>query len=1012
MSLTAELLDAVREEARPDTWSAGMGLARAGAVSVQSVGEEEAVLRVRATGRPAPLTTVLYPEDEIWECDCRGRVDPCEHVVAAAIVLHHSVSQRAPAQRAPARPVPSRPTPAQANTVQAAPRPGAAPNAPKPERMVYRFKRVDGGLQLERLLVRPDNTARLLARSLASVLTNPVEAARIQVEPCDLLADKLLLKPTRGALPPERLEALLRVLEPARTIIFDGALVSVSSEPVLPRVTVEDRGEQTVLKIEKDPRITELVCPGIVVCGGTLCRLGEQGLVGSRMESLPQERVFPPEQLGDLTGKVLPDLARRMPVDVKSQRLPRIDRTLQPRISLDLNQLDSGLSVLPTLVYGSPPTVRIDNGRMVYLEGAVPVRDEGAEQKLIHQLRDELNMVPGRRVTVQGRDAVQLADKLRRWRGGLTGDAARVVSPNVKLSPVLSVEAGATQTGVPQVGFSLQFQVEGEGPGAAPRSVDAAAVMRAWEEGLGLVPLEGGGWAPLPTAWLKTHGQRVADLLAARGKDGRLANHALPQLTGLCDALEHPAPPGLERLAPLVQGFEKLPDVQLPKDLTATPRPYQLQGISWLTFLRQAGLGGVLADDMGLGKTLQTICVLGPGTLVVAPTSVLPNWEAEVKRFRPSLKVSVYHGPGRTLDETADVTLTTYALLRLDAAVLGARAWDTVVLDEAQAIKNPDSQVARAAYGLQASFRVALSGTPIENRLEELWSLMHFTNQGLLGGRKEFEERWSRPVSDNQKGAAERLRARIRPFVLRRLKRDVAPELPPRTESVLHVTLNERERAVYDAVYAATREEVVSQLEEGGSVLKALEALLRLRQAACHPALVPGQQAQTSSKVQALLEAIGTAVEEGHKALVFSQWTSMLDLIEPALREAGIGFIRLDGGTSNRGAVAASFQDPKGPPVMLISLKAGATGLNLTAADHVFLVDPWWNPSVEAQAADRAHRIGQQQPVMVYRLVSQGTVEEKILTLQEKKRALFESALGGASGAAAITRADLMQLLD
>jgi SNF2 family DNA or RNA helicase len=655
--------------------------------------------------------------------------------------------------------------------------------------------------------------------------------------------------------------------------------------------------------------------------------------------------------------------------------------------------------------------VRIDNGRMVYLKGAVPVRDEGSEQKLIHQLRDELNMVPGRRVTVQGKEAVQLADKLRRWRGDLTGDAARVVSPHVQLRPTLSVDAGATQAGVPRVEFSLDFQVEGAGPGA-PRSVDATAVMRAWEEGLGLVPLVGGGWAPLPTAWLKTNGQRVADLLAARGKDGRLANHAIPQLAGLCEALEHPPPPGLERLAPLVQGFEKLPDVRLPEDLTATPRPYQLQGISWLTFLRQAGLGGVLADDMGLGKTLQTLCTVGPGTLVVAPTSVLPNWEAEVKRFRPSLKVSVYHGPGRSLDESADVTLTTYALLRLDAEVLGARQWDTVVLDEAQAIKNPDSQVARAAYGLQAAFRVALSGTPIENRLEELWSLMHFTNRGLLGGRKEFEERWSRPVSDNQKGAAEQLRARIRPFVLRRLKRDVAPELPPRTDSVLHVTLSERERAVYDAVYAATREEVVSQLEEGGSVLKALEALLRLRQAACHPALVPGQQANTSSKVQALLEALGTAVEDGHKALVFSQWTSMLDLIEPGLKEAGIGFIRLDGSTSNRGAVAASFQDPSGPPVMLISLKAGATGLNLTAADHVFLVDPWWNPSVEAQAADRAHRIGQQQPVMVYRLVSQGTVEEKILTLQEKKRALFESALGGASGATAITRADLMQLLD
>ncbi|NNB85397.1 DEAD/DEAH box helicase [Corallococcus exiguus] len=996
MSALAELLEAIREESGPATWSAGQALSRAGVVSVQSVDEEEVVLRVRIPGRPTPLTTTLYPEDEIWECDCRGKVDPCEHVIAAAIVLRQAEGRKATATASPARPAAT------------AARPGTTA---KPERLVYRFKRVDGGLQLERLVVRPDNTARLLARSLASVLQNPVEAARIHVDPCDLLADKLLAQPTRGALPQSKLDALLHVLEKARTVLFDGALVSVSNEPLLPRVTVEDRGEQTVLKVEKDPRINELVSPGVALCAGALCRLAEQPLTGARLENLPQERVFSPEQLADLTSKVLPDFARRMPVDVKSRRLPPIDRTLKPRISLELDKLDAGLSVLPTLVYGSPPTARIDNGKLVYLQGAAPVRDEPTETKLIHQLRDELNMAPGRRVTVHGKEAVQLADKLRKWRGGLTGNAAGVVSPDVKLRPMLTLDTAATDAGVPRVGFSLDFHVEGLGSGEK-RTVDAGAVMRAWEEGLGLVPLEGGGWAPLPTGWLKAHGQRVTDLLSARERDGRLANHAIPQLTGLCEALEHPAPPVTERLAPLVQGFEKLPEPQLPKDLTATLRPYQLQGVSWLTFLRQAGLGGVLADDMGLGKTLQTICTLGRGTLVVAPTSVLPNWEAEVKRFRPSLKVSVYHGVGRTLDESADVTLTTYALLRLDAAILAAKTWDTVVLDEAQAIKNPDSQVARAAYELDAGFRIALSGTPIENRLEELWSLMHFTNRGLLGGRKAFEERWSRPVSENQKGAAEALRARIRPFVLRRLKRDVAPELPPRTEAVRHVTLTEQERAVYDAVHAATREEVVSQLEEGGSVLKALEALLRLRQAACHPALVPGQQARTSSKVQALVEALGTAVADGHKALVFSQWTSMLDLIEPALKEADIGFIRLDGSTANRGAVASSFQDEKGAPVMLISLKAGATGLNLTAADHVFLVDPWWNPSVEAQAADRAHRIGQQRPVMIYRMVSQGTVEEKILLLQEKKRALFEAALGGATGGAALTRADLMQLLN
>jgi SNF2 family DNA or RNA helicase len=247
--------------------------------------------------------------------------------------------------------------------------------------------------------------------------------------------------------------------------------------------------------------------------------------------------------------------------------------------------------------------------------------------------------------------------------------------------------------------------------------------------------------------------------------------------------------------------------------------------------------------------------------------------------------------------------------------------------------------------------------------------------------------------------------------VLRRLKKEVAPELPPRTDSVLHVSLDDRERSIYDAVFAATRAEVVTLLNEGGSVLKALEALLRLRQAACHPALVPGQQASTSTKLEALVDALNNAVAEGHKALVFSQWTSLLDLIEPHLVTSGIAFERLDGSTPDRGAVTQRFQSAEGAPVMLISLKAGGTGLNLTAADHVFLLDPWWNPAVEAQAADRAHRIGQERPVFVYRLVSQGTVEEKILVLQDKKRALYDAALGEAGAASSITRDDLMELL-
>jgi SNF2 family DNA or RNA helicase len=335
------------------------------------------------------------------------------------------------------------------------------------------------------------------------------------------------------------------------------------------------------------------------------------------------------------------------------------------------------------------------------------------------------------------------------------------------------------------------------------------------------------------------------------------------------------------------------------------------------------------------------------------------------------------------------------------------------VADEAQAIKNPDSQTARAAYALPAAFRLALTGTPVENRLEELWSLMHFTNRGLLGGRSDFADRHARPIADGAPGAAAALRQRVKPFLLRRLKQDVAPELPPRTDAVLRVELGDAERAVYDAVRAATQKEILALLDEGKGVMQALEVLLRLRQAACHPALVPGQKASTSSKLEVLRDALEAAVAEGHKALVFSQWTSLLDLIEPALKEADLPFTRLDGSTRDRGAVVERFQaqDQDSPPIMLVSLKAGGSGLNLTAADHVFLCDPWWNPAVEQQAADRTHRIGQTRPVFVYRLVSTGTVEERILTLQDSKRALMDAALGDGAAAAGLTKADLLALL-
>jgi SNF2 family DNA or RNA helicase len=416
---------------------------------------------------------------------------------------------------------------------------------------------------------------------------------------------------------------------------------------------------------------------------------------------------------------------------------------------------------------------------------------------------------------------------------------------------------------------------------------------------------------------------------------------------------------------------------------------------------------------MGLGKTIQALCAMNGRSLVVAPTSVLHNWQSEIERFRPSLSINLYHGSGRQLDASANVTLTTYAILRLDVDALSEVSWNMVVLDEAQAIKNPSSQVAQGAFRLQGDFKLTLTGTPVENRLEELWSQMHFINPGLLGANSHFKKHYVKPISSGDRAVSERLRRRIKPFILRRLKSEVAPELPPRTEQVLHCVLSEEERKLYESIVATTRAEVVAKFGKGGNAFAALEALLRLRQAACHPQLVSQSGGGTrSAKLTLMMERLDAMVAEGHKALVFSQWTSLLDKVEPLLNEAGIKFVRLDGSTRDRQGVVSTFQSDKGPPVMLLSLKAGGTGLNLTAADHVILLDPWWNPAAEDQAADRAHRIGQDKPVLIYRLVAKNTVEERVLLLQDKKRALADAVLSGSDGAASLTRDDLMWLLD
>jgi superfamily II DNA or RNA helicase len=960
-----ELFEAVRADAESAVWSRGVELVRRGAVSVASRSDDEILLRVLMRAGHAAPAVHLHPRNSSWECDCDGADDPCEHVCAAVIALRRASESSAP-----------------------------EPPAAAPARLGYRLTRQSGGLALARVIVR-EGRDEPLGASLSAYAAGrgPGPAPLVSAE--DLAVERLLDSRRTGPPPAESMQRLLAALVGCEDVRLDGAPVAVSLDPVLPVARVEDRGDGFAVQLAPDARLEQSFANGVALCGGALRPLGDPHLTLRERAELGAGRLYPPEAAGRLVSELIPELRARIPVEVHTSRLPR-EELARPRLRARVSRQGDELRVAAELVYGDPPVARIEDGRLVALGPAVPRRSESAEAALVARLERELGLAPGAERTLPAQEAIEYRERLERFSGEVVGRAHEAF----RLTPELVAELR---------GGSDRLELSFSSPGG--KRVDPARVLRAWAESESLVPLSGGGFAPLPLEWLAKHGRRVADLLAARADSGALPASVLPDLARLYADLGEPPPPGFERLRALVDRLDSLPEPALPGDLHAELRGYQREGVRWLDFLRTAGLGGLLADDMGLGKTLQALCAVSGRTLVVAPTSVLFGWAEQARRFRPSLRTSLYHGPKRALDPSADLTLTSYALLRLDAEALSAVLWDTVVLDEAQAIKNPDSQVARAAFALPGAFRVTLTGTPVENRLDELWSQLHFSNPGLLGSLADFRERYARPITAGEPGAAAHLRARIAPFVLRRLKADVARELPPRTEAVLHCELDAEERAVYDAVRAASQREIVERLAAGGNVMEALELLLRLRQAACHRALVPGQHADRSTKLAVLRESLEEAVAEGHKALVFSQWTSFLDLVEPELRRAEIGFTRLDGSTVDRAGVVTEFQSPSGPPVLLLSLRAGGVGLNLTAADHVFLLDPWWNPAVEEQAADRAHRIGQDRPVSVYRLVARDTVEERILALQERKRELAEAALTGADRANAISREDLLALL-
>ena len=470
-----------------------------------------------------------------------------------------------------------------------------------------------------------------------------------------------------------------------------------------------------------------------------------------------------------------------------------------------------------------------------------------------------------------------------------------------------------------------------------------------------------------------------------------------------------------------------LPPCRVPDGFEAALRPYQQQGTAWLQFLRAAGLGGVLADDMGLGKTVQALAHLAieqaegrldRPALVVCPTSLVGNWQSEAYRFAPMLRTLVLHGPTRAQQFDAinshDVVITTYPLLARDHATLTEQEWHVVLLDEAQTIKNPLAATSKLARTLNARQRLCLSGTPLENHLGELWSLYDFLMPGFLGDLRSFGRRFRTPIEKN--GDMERqaqLSRRVAPFLLRRTKQAVASDLPPKTEIAETVELGRPQQALYESIRLAMHAKVRAAIEERGlarSGIIVLDALLKLRQACCDPRLVKLSRAKAnagSAKLERLMELLPQMLEDGRRVLLFSQFTSMLALVRAELDVLRLPYVVLTGQTRDRATPVSQFQSGK-VPLFLISLKAGGTGLNLTAADTVIHYDPWWNPAVEEQATDRAYRIGQDKPVFVHRLITSGTIEEKMDVLKRRKQALADGILGATGESSlALTETDL-----
>lgn len=510
-------------------------------------------------------------------------------------------------------------------------------------------------------------------------------------------------------------------------------------------------------------------------------------------------------------------------------------------------------------------------------------------------------------------------------------------------------------------------------------------------------------------------------------KVSRIAAPVVKEIGKEADSYEADA--SFEEYAARIQSFEQIEEVSPPEGLKGELRSYQSAGLSWMTFLNRYSFGGILADDMGLGKTIQVLAMLKKisetedkrlNSLIIAPRSVVQNWMAEAGKFVPDFTVSIHHGTDRAEEKEelpdVDLLITTYGTMRNDIDLLGKKRFDYAILDESHTIRNPNSKTFRALRKISAKNRLCLTGTPVQNTTMDLWPQFEFLNPGLLGSQKSFRDRWVKPIEkEGDKMAEEMLHKMVSPFILRRTKKQVATDLPPLTSSLVDCPMDHVQQLLYEKYRNVYREMVNDSIDKKGidkARFTVLEGLLRLRQISCAPKLIEGENAP-SAKLERFVELASELISEGHRALVFSQFVGFLKLVEAEVNKQGWSYEYLDGQTKDRQERVDRFQSDESKKLFLISLKAGGEGLNLTGADYVFIMDPWWNPAAERQAMDRTHRIGQKENVFVYRFITPGSVEEKILRLQDRKRDLADKLVVAESGIfKELEKQDLLELFE